>query len=132
MDVPILDPDFAETVGTNYLKGSATAATTLDPTAGTYYVYGIYNDKAGFYRLSGSGTANSAKGKAYLELPAGVPAPSFLGIAFSDNVTTGITEITPAMSANPSAIIYDLQGRQVTQNLKKGLYIVNGKKVVKR
>ena len=28
-------------------------------------------------------------------------------------------------------VVYDLQGRKINNNAKKGLYIINGKKVVK-
>ena len=65
-------------------------------------------------------------GKAYLEFSGDVPAP-VLSIAFGSE-TTGIG----AMQNNKEQIInnlYDLQGRRVAQP-SKGLYIVNGKKVI--
>ena len=43
-------------------------------------------------------------------------------------LTDGITEIAPAKSS--TNVVYDIQGRIVT-NPTKGLYIVNGKKVIK-
>lgn len=45
----------------------------------------------------------------------------------SDSETTGISAVTTAAS---DGNYYDLQGRRVMQ-LRKGLYIVNGKKVMK-
>lgn len=62
---------------------------------------------------------------------AGLPKaenPGDLSIPFSDDVVTAITNVTvntPAASQG----IYDLSGRRVRQ-AQKGLYIVNGKKVI--
>ncbi len=64
--------------------------------------------------------------KCYLSVSSS--APDVLKIVTEEEYITGITELT----SNPSAsnkTIYDLQGRRVTAP-SKGLYIVNGKKVV--
>ena len=45
---------------------------------------------------------------------------------FSIDETTGINNIF----TDSSKVIYDLQGRRVTDTSKKGMYIINGKKVV--
>ena len=74
------------------------------------------------------GTANaSIKGfRAYFELPTGSAAPS---ISFEDT-TTGITEVHGSeFMVNDSDAVYNLNGQKV-QNAHKGLYIVNGRKVV--
>ena len=47
----------------------------------------------------------------------------------SEAGTTGIKTVESSKLNVESSIIYDLQGRQVT-NPTKGLYIVNGRKVV--
>ena len=129
VDVPVLD-GAAETITTNYLKGSATEATVLDPTdAATYYIYGVNNDVAGFYKLAGeSGTISSAAGKAYLEVPASL-APSFLNISFGGEVTAISTVRGSGLKTQGTDIYYNLAGQRVAQPTK-GLYIVNGKKVV--
>ena len=49
-------------------------------------------------------------------------------VTYEGEGTTGVGEIT-ASDANKSATIYDLSGRPVTKTVK-GVYIVNGKKVV--
>ena len=127
VDVPVLDGE-EETVTTNYLKGSATEATVLDPTdAATYYIYGVNNDVAGFYKLAGeSGTISSAAGKAYLEVPA-VSSPSFLNISFGGG-TTAIEDAVKSDELREKSY-YNLAGQRVDQPTK-GLYIVNGKKVI--
>lgn len=79
---------------------------------------------AGFYKLSASGTIGA--NKAYLTY-SGSLAPSFFG--FGDDATS-IKSLTPDPSPNgEGSEYYDLQGRRVAQPAK-GLYIVNGKKVV--
>ena len=51
-----------------------------------------------------------------------------LTIVFEDSETTGIS-LTPNPSPNSEGSVYDLQGRKVT-NPGRGLYIVNGKKIM--
>ena len=72
-------------------------------------------------------TSGSIKGlRAYFIIPAGA---SGARIAFIDgDETTGISEMKSLPVSNDT--IYDLNGRRV-QNMGKGIYVVNGKKVVK-
>ena len=54
----------------------------------------------------------------------------YLQQAFAQRLTTGIeTETAPGNSANGPS--YDLQGRTVTSPTRKGIYIHNGRKVIK-
>ena len=76
---------------------------------------------AGFYKLSSGGTIGA--NKAYLVSGAG--APEFFSF---DGNTTSINEVIGKME-DVSGEYYDLQGRRVSQPTK-GLYIVNGKKVI--
>ena len=76
----------------------------------------------GFYRLQNGDKVPA--GKAYLQISGGA-ARAFFGFG---NGTTGIDNLTPALS-NGEEVYYDLQGRRVAQPTK-GLYIVNGKKVI--
>ncbi len=77
------------------------------------------------FRKTTSGTL--AANKAYLKIASGSPAPT-LGIVFNDSETTGINDMKRE-TINNNGEYYDLQGRRVAQPTK-GLYIVNGKKVV--
>ncbi len=85
--------------------------------------------KTGFYKAAKkyeNGTKFLNNGfKAYL--PAPVSGARFY--VFDFGTETAIENIEGAESAN-DAVIYDLAGRRV-QNALKGLYIVNGKKVIK-
>lgn len=72
-------------------------------------------------------TSGGIKGlRAYFTIPANVPEARIAFIDY-DGDTTGISEKT--MKVN-EGIIYDLNGRRV-ENMGKGIYVVNGKKIVK-
>lgn len=89
----------------------------------TYYVLSN-NSGIGFYKLN-SGN-NLAAQKAFLMLKEPVSAPE-LKFVFG-NETTGVADVRGKMADGRSEV-FDLQGRRVAQPTK-GLYIVNGKKVV--
>ena len=82
--------------------------------------------KLGFWWGAENGAAFAvAANKAYLAIPASV-AGARSGFAFGDDVT-GISQIENGKLKIEN--YYDLQGRKVSKPVK-GLYIVNGKKVV--
>ena len=89
---------------------------------GTMYVLNNGSNGVGFYKLkSGS---KLGVGKAYLTYD-GALAPEFLGFG----ETTSIESLANGQEPTANGPYYDLQGRRVAQPTK-GLYIVNGKKVV--
>ena len=96
---------------------------TVAADGSTIYVLANGTSGVGFYLLK-SGYVHA--GKAYLQLPASASVRQFIG--FGD-AATSIDNLTPALS-NGEGVYYDLQGRRVAQPTK-GLYVVNGKKVVK-
>lgn len=87
------------------------------------YVLSAFDGEAGFYKYT---AATLPVGKAYLTLPAGTNVQK-LSFSFGGQ-TTGIQGVQPA-GEEKAATWYDLSGRRVTQPTK-GIYIVNGKKVV--
>lgn len=115
----------------NLLKagdGTEVAAST----AGAYhYVFGYKKPddvvtEYGFYNLADPTIVPA--GKAYLETGTELAAGArSLSIVFDDE-TTGIENLTPALSEGDGAV-YNLSGQRVAQPTK-GLYIVNGKKVI--
>ena len=60
----------------------------------------------------------------------GIGGARVLTFNFDDNAETGINAVEIEEAAPANAAIYDLSGRRV-QNAKSGLYIINGKKVIK-
>ena len=115
----------AEDVSNNLMKGSATESTDLVSDENTkYYVYGTHDKKAAFYYAS---SMKSQDGKVYLELTtAQAGAARFLDAIFDG--TTGISEVRSKMEA-VSGVYYNLAGLRI-DNPTKGIYIVNGQKVV--
>lgn len=107
-------------IGTN--TGIAFAEAT--PKA-NYLVFGVNNDKVGFY-TPGNVTAIPAN-KAYIN--ASAVENSAIALNFG-NTVTGINAATINNGEN-NAPIYDLSGRRVWAPVKGGLYIQNGKKLVK-
>lgn len=84
----------------------------------------IANDKV--YKSKGNSPMKAMS--CYFTVPAAMGARSF---TFSvDGETTGIICIGRDGSVNVKENVYDLQGRKVA-NPKHGLYIINGKKVIK-
>lgn len=129
VDVPVITDGF-ETITTNLLYGSATDDAPLTSDADTkYYVFGVQDDIAGFYRVPTSGFT-SAAGKAYLELTAEQAASSRISMIFDEgSETTGINMIQSSeVKAQESDAYYNLAGQRVVKPTR-GLYIVNGKKV---
>ncbi len=112
---------------TNYLVGVPTT-TSVSPTDGDYTNFVLANGTHGvnFYALSKTG--NISAGKAYLRLPTADINKSNLSRGFViDN--NGTTLISTPIRNEYDDMLYDLQGRRVNKP-SKGLYIVNGKKVI--
>ena len=103
------------------LKGSTTETKTYD-TANNYYYLALNGKEAQFKKLAEGGSI--AAGKAYLQLSiSGAPS---LNIDLGG--TTGINAVQGS-EFTVNGEYYNLAGQRVAQPTK-GLYIVNGKKVV--
>ena len=100
-------------------------AYALPANNGSNYNYVLTTD--GFKHSSGSGTL--AANKAFLRTTTNVTTPGAPGFTLDFGTgTTGITEIEKSVNAGNEAV-FNLNGQRVAQP-KKGLYIVNGKKVI--
>ena len=89
----------------------------------TIYVLANGSNGVGFYLVENESAITA--GKAYLISGSG--ARQFIGFG-DDNETTGIQTVANSQQSAANSY-YDLQGRRVAQPTK-GLYIVNGKKVI--
>lgn len=93
---------------------------------------GVDKKELGFYIATNNGNENefiNAANKAYLHSTDPIPV-SFFGFRFEgeDDETTLIKDICDENVDKP--VLYDLSGRKITEITEKGIYIVNGKKVV--
>lgn len=117
----------------NTLEGTD-AATPLTDDPSSYY-YGLSLNASselssvGFYWMNPTGAAfTNGAHKAYLKLAKATFSPSMVMSAFPFNGSaTGIDQI--ATGADTTKTVYDLSGRRVNKAIK-GIYIVNGKKVL--
>ena len=117
----------------NTLNGTdETTDLTDDP---SYYYYGLSLNASselssvGFYWMNPTGAAfKNGAHKAYLKLAKATFSPSMAMSAFPFNGSaTSIDHI--ATGADTTKSVYDLSGRRVNKAIK-GIYIVNGKKVL--
>ena len=89
------------------------------------YVLQKHDDRVAFYLVNNT-KPTMKPFRAYIK-PQSTNAKQFIKVVF-DGEATGIKEIT---SDNTKAEIFDLSGRRVAK-AQKGVYIINGKKVIKK
>ena len=127
--IPVVDSGSA--ISGNKLVGVTNNITITNETENyaNFYVLSINgSDNAEFQNLkdwldAGNSVTINA-GKAYLDATG---AAARLSIVFDDE-TTGVRSLTPSLSESEGAV-YNLSGQRVAQPTK-GLYIVNGKKII--
>ena len=112
----------AESAVGNKLLGVDVGTSIYSLGNGTLYVLGNKNDHFGFHKFTGF---EMPARRAYLSLD--VDPARELNIVF-DNDATALTLVN-SEERTVNSDVYDLQGRKVN-NPAKGLYIVNGRKVV--
>ena len=124
---PVLTNTSSSTSGSyedNELKGSSTAVTQEG--AHTYYALAVKSGNVGLYKVKSS--AKIPAGKAYLE---DVIATTRDFLAFEDSEPTGIVDGRWKMEEGRGDGWYTLDGRKLNgKPKKKGMYVVNGNKVV--
>jgi len=122
VNVPVIAS--AAAVSENALVAVDTEITQLatDGEGCVNYILNKVNGNLGFYKANNQ---KVAAGKAYLQVSAATARGSF-AISF-DNETTGIATVENASVLNEN--YYNLNGQRIVAP-QKGLYIVNGKKVV--
>ncbi len=115
--------DAAAVDGNNMLEGMTIA--TAVPAGTKAYILADGSEGVGFYRLSESDRTIAAN-KAYLIVDDAAEPP-----VFSLKLDGGLTGIEGVENAGADAPVYDLQGRRLPQVPEKGIYIQNGKKIMK-
>ena len=113
------------TTDKGHLLGSATEATPFNAYDGyTLYMLKMVNEKAQFVPMT---SGSLAAGKAYLKIASGNSSLArSLNVVFADE-TTGINSVNgDEVTVNG---YFNLSGQRVSQPTK-GLYIVNGKKII--
>lgn len=116
----------AEALEGNLLKASSDSEIAASIASLHHYVLAKGSSGVGFYNLAAN--KNIGAGKAYLETTTELAASADARLAwiFADG-TTAISDVK-GLKENVKGV-YDLQGRHVAQP-QKGLYLVDGKKIV--
>lgn len=115
----------------NLLHGSVAEAMTNVEGAKAYYKLANPTEGLGFYYGAENGGAfTNGAHKAYLAVKTETLSQK-RGFSF-DSMTTGINHVVANAEHAKSTVIYDLNGRRVNSlnAAAKGVYIVNGKKVI--
>lgn len=115
----------------NLLHGSVAEAMTSVKDATAYYKLAQGEDGLGFYYgAENGGEFKNGAHKAYLAVKTEILS-QMRGFSF-DSMTTGINHIVANAEHAKTTVIYDLNGRRVNSlnAAAKGIYIVNGKKVI--
>ena len=121
----------------NLLKGTLVPMPLDLSDETTNYSLGVVNGNVGFYKYknNGSSTITLGANKAYLQIP--VPSSNsvrgfkfaFAGDESFVSEDSGFVDGINEVQAIDDNVIYDLNGLRVN-TLRKGIYVVNGKKVV--
>ena len=100
-----------------------------DPSGDYYFVMKKNSDPLTFSPISTSAAVTLPDLRAYVTVPSGVLGRDLgLDISFDEGNATGVADVREKMEKRRSDY-FDLMGRKVAQPTK-GLYIVNGKKVI--
>lgn len=133
MQIPlIVSKHTSNVIAENMLKGQATTGDFIADPDYKYYklAYNNYNTKEGlgfYFGAENGGAFTVPAGMAYLAVPRSMAVKCFL----LDGSATGIEGIEAGQTAEAVKTVYTLDGRKVeAQKLPKGIYIVNGKKVI--
>jgi len=129
-EIPVIAS--ADPIEGNLMVGTLNKTPVAASEGGSYnYMLASGTNGVGFYCVEEATT--SAAGKAYLHTTEPLKNEtnetpgSRIALIFSDEGATGIESVN---ADNGKAVYYDLQGRQVSKP-SKGMYIINGKKVIK-
>lgn len=129
-NTPFLTMDVAEDKVGNELNFGKKEIVATPESLGTDFV-GVYakTDANGKYGINAEGKLQKGGTDAYVNaFHAYLNVKDPAGVAFNGSTPTAINGVAADKTVNTA--VYDLSGRRVYGKLQKGLYIVNGKKVV--
>ena len=120
--------DDVEPVADNMLRGTPTSKEIPAAANTDYFALGVANGEVGLYRANiVNGVFFNNANKAYLPL-AGAQQSARYTFRFPDGSTTDIESV---FGGENEEVIYDLSGRRINEIKEHGVYIINGKKVVR-
>ena len=118
--IPVFEQQSVEVGTGEFIYVTETTEVTSDAET-TYYGF-----EGGVFKKAANGVANPWRG--YFALPTADATAAKLDIVFDD--TTGIEGVETVAADAENTKIYNLQGQQLSKIAGKGVFIVNGKKVL--
>jgi len=127
-DIPVFNGTGAADVSENVFKvGTGAELPSVDGTLHNYILnnHSIYG--LGFFKAAGKKVATN---RAYIQIDESVGVKEFIALPnFGDETGVESIEHSPLTIDHEAGAVFDLSGRRVSK-AQKGLYIVNGKKVL--
>ena len=122
--IPVLSGDAEDVTGNVFKPGTGATVASEDGSLHNYILNNV-NEVVGFYKAAGKTVGTN---RAYIQIDENsTPVKGFIALPGSDE-ETGIETMRDGENEKMSAI-FDLSGRRVAKPTR-GLYIVNGKKVL--
>ena len=105
----------------SYTSGLLTGMLKDIPAPVDSYVLQNLSEVLGFYKVADGNQPTVKRNRCYLNAPAASAQMLRIG---------GATHVDSAIADEAGQVVFDMQGRRVDGNAQKGLYIVNGQKVL--
>ena len=122
--VPYLTGDAGSVTGNVFVAASTDTYPPSEADGYSNYILNNGSSGIGFYKANGK---KVGAGKAYISVPTSATVKGFITLPDYDDAT-GVHEIVNGQSVNGQC--YNLAGHRVN-GVRKGFFIVNGKKVIK-
>ena len=133
--IPVFDGTGADaTTGNVFVKGTGAAVASTDGDLHNYILNNV-GGVIGFYKAAGKIVATN---RAYIQIDESTGVKAFFALPGTGDTPTGIGSIDNGQLTGDNAQIYNLAGQRLDHSqftihnsqLKHGIYIVNGKKVL--
>ena len=122
-EIPVLSGDADDVTGNVFKPGAGATVASVEGDLHNYILNNV-DGVVGFYKANGQTVGTN---RAYIQIDESTPVKGFIALPGSDE-ETGIETMRDGENEKMSAI-FDLSGRRVAKPTR-GLYIVNGKKVL--
>lgn len=126
-DAVAMAPSLTTSTATSALGASGDEEHTFTSADNIYLLGKQQNGQMGFMMMNPNAALTLGAHKAYLQLTDASNSPA--AIKFEFGTSTDIKQVWSESDAQPSSI-YDLSGRRINGQLKTGIYIKNGKKII--
>lgn len=121
-------PKTTEPAGTDDVTGNqlvSTAAAELDVTTDGIFALGKKSGTVGFYMVNSANGLKIPQYRAYLNGSGSASSREFIGFGDATGIGEGVR-----LNDSRNETVYDLQGRHVAKESRRGLYVTKGRKLI--